>query len=240
MIVMGAGTNHWFHSDQIYRAMLALVLLCGCQGVNGGGWAHYVGQEKVRPITGWATVAFAPRLDAPAAPAGGDAVLVPGLRPVALRELRRRGVRLAGRQRLARRAPHSPTATRSPRGSAGCRPTRASTATRSTSPTRRASAGVEPAEYVVSRAARGAAALRRRGPRRPGELPARAHALAREPARLLEQGPRVLPAPPARRPRRRGPQRGVAARAAAPSEVEWRERGAGRASSTCSRRSTSA
>ena len=59
MIVMGAGTNHWFHSDQTYRAMLALVLFCGCQGVNGGGWAHYVGQEKVRPITGWATVAFA-------------------------------------------------------------------------------------------------------------------------------------------------------------------------------------
>jgi nitrate reductase alpha subunit len=39
--------------------MLSLVLLCGCQGVNGGGWAHYVGQEKVRPITGWSTIAFA-------------------------------------------------------------------------------------------------------------------------------------------------------------------------------------
>jgi nitrate reductase alpha subunit len=59
MIVMGAGTNHWYHSDQIYRAMLNLVLLTGCQGVNGGGWAHYVGQEKVRPITGWSTLAFA-------------------------------------------------------------------------------------------------------------------------------------------------------------------------------------
>jgi nitrate reductase / nitrite oxidoreductase, alpha subunit len=59
MIVMGAGTNHWFHSDATYRAMLALVLFCGCQGVNGGGWAHYVGQEKVRPLTGWQTVAFA-------------------------------------------------------------------------------------------------------------------------------------------------------------------------------------
>ncbi|HET8976402.1 MAG TPA: nitrate reductase subunit alpha [Solirubrobacterales bacterium] len=59
MIVMGAGTNHWFHSDVTYRAMLALVLFCGCQGVNGGGWAHYVGQEKVRPLSGWMTVAFA-------------------------------------------------------------------------------------------------------------------------------------------------------------------------------------
>jgi len=58
MILMGAGTNHWFHSDQTYRSFLALVILTGCQGVNGGGWAHYVGQEKCRPITGWATLAF--------------------------------------------------------------------------------------------------------------------------------------------------------------------------------------
>ena len=59
MIAMGAGTNHWFHSDQTYRTFLALVMLCGCEGRNGGGWAHYVGQEKVRPLAGWQTVAFA-------------------------------------------------------------------------------------------------------------------------------------------------------------------------------------
>ncbi len=59
LIAMGAGTNHWYHSDLIYRSILNLVLLTGCQGVNGGGWAHYVGQEKVRPQEGWATVAFA-------------------------------------------------------------------------------------------------------------------------------------------------------------------------------------
>ena len=59
MIIMGAGTNHWFHSDTIYRAFLALTTLTGCQGVNGGGWAHYVGQEKCRPQTGWATMATA-------------------------------------------------------------------------------------------------------------------------------------------------------------------------------------
>ncbi|HSN42843.1 MAG TPA: nitrate reductase subunit alpha [Propionibacteriaceae bacterium] len=59
MILMGAGTNHWYHSDVIYRTMLTLTNLCGCQGRNGGGWAHYVGQEKARPITGWAQMAFA-------------------------------------------------------------------------------------------------------------------------------------------------------------------------------------
>ena len=59
MILMGAGTNHWFHSDQIYRAMLVLTTITGCQGRNGGGWAHYVGQEKVRPIMGFQHMAFA-------------------------------------------------------------------------------------------------------------------------------------------------------------------------------------
>ena len=59
MIAMGAGTNHWFHSDQIYRTFFTLIMLCGCQGVNGGGWAHYVGQEKVRPLTGFQQIAFA-------------------------------------------------------------------------------------------------------------------------------------------------------------------------------------
>ena len=59
MILMGAGTNHWFHSETIYRSFLALLTLTGCQGRNGGGWAHYVGQEKCRPVTGWATLASA-------------------------------------------------------------------------------------------------------------------------------------------------------------------------------------
>lgn len=58
MIFLGAGTNHWYHSDMIYRSILNLTTLCGCQGVNGGGWAHYVGQEKVRPQAAWSQVAF--------------------------------------------------------------------------------------------------------------------------------------------------------------------------------------
>ncbi|MEV3951274.1 nitrate reductase subunit alpha [Streptomyces halstedii] len=57
MILMGAGTNHWFHSETIYRTFLALLQLTGCQGRNGGGWAHYVGQEKCQPATGWAALA---------------------------------------------------------------------------------------------------------------------------------------------------------------------------------------
>lgn len=56
MIIMGAGINHWYHSDIIYRTILNLIVFCGCQGVNGGGWAHYVGQEKLRPVEGWQTI----------------------------------------------------------------------------------------------------------------------------------------------------------------------------------------
>ncbi|WP_017591356.1 nitrate reductase subunit alpha [Nocardiopsis potens] len=66
MILMGAGTNHWFHSDQVYRSFLTLLLLTGCQGRNGGGWAHYVGQEKVRPLTGWTVLSSASDWNRPA------------------------------------------------------------------------------------------------------------------------------------------------------------------------------
>ena len=59
MIIMGAGICQWFHGDATYRAVLALLLLTGSMGRNGGGWAHYVGQEKCRPVTGWATMAMA-------------------------------------------------------------------------------------------------------------------------------------------------------------------------------------
>ena len=59
MIIMGAGICQWFHGDATYRAVLAMLILTGSMGRNGGGWAHYVGQEKCRPITGWATMAGA-------------------------------------------------------------------------------------------------------------------------------------------------------------------------------------
>lgn len=57
-ILMGSGINHWFNSDITYRTIINLTTLCGCNGVNGGGWAHYTGQEAVRPEAGWATLAF--------------------------------------------------------------------------------------------------------------------------------------------------------------------------------------
>jgi nitrate reductase alpha subunit len=58
MIIVGAGMNHWFHMDMNYRGLINMLIFCGCVGQSGGGWAHYVGQEKLRPQTGWAPLAF--------------------------------------------------------------------------------------------------------------------------------------------------------------------------------------
>jgi nitrate reductase alpha subunit len=51
--------NHWYHSDMNYRGIINMLMMCGCIGQSGGGWAHYVGQEKLRPQTGWTALAFA-------------------------------------------------------------------------------------------------------------------------------------------------------------------------------------
>lgn len=59
MVILGAGLNHWYHMDMTYRGIINLLIMCGCVGQSGGGWAHYVGQEKLRPQQGWAPLAFA-------------------------------------------------------------------------------------------------------------------------------------------------------------------------------------
>ncbi|QQG37292.1 MAG: nitrate reductase subunit alpha [Micavibrio aeruginosavorus] len=59
MIIIGAAMNHWYHMDMNYRACINMLVFCGCVGQSGGGWSHYVGQEKLRPQTGWAPLAFA-------------------------------------------------------------------------------------------------------------------------------------------------------------------------------------
>ncbi|AFJ47084.1 nitrate reductase subunit alpha [Shimwellia blattae] len=59
MIILGAGINHWYHMDMTYRGLINMLVFCGCIGQSGGGWSHYVGQEKLRPQTGWLPLAFA-------------------------------------------------------------------------------------------------------------------------------------------------------------------------------------
>ncbi len=58
MIIIGAAMNHWYNMDMNYRGVINMLMMCGCVGQSGGGWAHYVGQEKLRPQCGWLPLAF--------------------------------------------------------------------------------------------------------------------------------------------------------------------------------------
>jgi nitrate reductase / nitrite oxidoreductase, alpha subunit len=59
MIIIGAGINHWYHANLMYRAGAMALMLCGCIGRNGGGLNHYVGQEKLAPQDSWSALALA-------------------------------------------------------------------------------------------------------------------------------------------------------------------------------------
>ncbi|GAB1450222.1 nitrate reductase subunit alpha [Draconibacterium sp.] len=56
MVIIGAGVNHWYHSNLMYRAATMSLILTGCIGVNGGGMNHYVGQEKLAPFDSWGSI----------------------------------------------------------------------------------------------------------------------------------------------------------------------------------------
>ena len=58
MIIIGAGINHWYHANLMYRSGAMALMLTGCIGKNGGGLNHYVGQEKLAPMDSWGTIAF--------------------------------------------------------------------------------------------------------------------------------------------------------------------------------------
>jgi nitrate reductase alpha subunit len=66
MIIIGAGINHWYHSNLMYRAGAMALMLTGCVGRNGGGLNHYVGQEKLAPMDSWSSIAFAKDWQKPA------------------------------------------------------------------------------------------------------------------------------------------------------------------------------
>ena len=57
-IIEGAGTNHYYHNDLINRVQILLVALTGNVGKPGGGFDHYVGQEKIWPEHGFISLAY--------------------------------------------------------------------------------------------------------------------------------------------------------------------------------------
>ncbi len=57
-VIIGAGINHWYHNNLMYRSAITALMLCTCIGKNGGGLAHYVGQEKLAPVSIWGNIAM--------------------------------------------------------------------------------------------------------------------------------------------------------------------------------------
>ncbi|MGB8217769.1 MAG: molybdopterin-dependent oxidoreductase [Candidatus Methanoperedens sp.] len=57
-IIEGAGVNHYYHNDLINRSMILLAALTGNVGTPGGGFDHYVGQEKFWCEEGFFKLAF--------------------------------------------------------------------------------------------------------------------------------------------------------------------------------------
>lgn len=60
LFITGSGILHWYHGGSlIYRAQAVMGILTGCMGVNGGGFSHYVGTEKIRPFAAIGTLGAA-------------------------------------------------------------------------------------------------------------------------------------------------------------------------------------
>ncbi len=221
MVILGAGLNHWYHMDMNYRGIINLLVFCGCIGQSGGGWSHYVGQEKLRPQTGWAPLAFALDWNRPPRQQnstsffyahtdqwryetlGVGEILSPTAPPGdwsgSLIDWNVRAERMGW-------LPSAPQLKQNPLTIAA----------------RAKQAGLEPKDYVAKRAARRHARDVLPRPRRPRQLAAQPVRLALQPARLLGQGPRVFPQAPARHPirragqgpRRRGPREAAGGRLA--------------------------
>ena len=57
-IINGAGTNHYYHNDLTNRSQILLAALTGNVGLPGGGFDHYVGQEKIWCDDGFFKLAY--------------------------------------------------------------------------------------------------------------------------------------------------------------------------------------
>jgi len=181
MVILGAALNHWYHNDMIYRGIMNLLMMCGCIGQSGGGWAHYVGQEKLRPQTGWAPLAFALDWHRPSRQMNSTSFFYGGQIGCRLPDDRlqraRRAHGLAALRPAARDQPAG-----GHQGRRGCRHRSGQVRGRA-DPERRPE-------------------VRLRGSGQPEELPAQSVRLALQPARFVGQGPRVFPQVLPRHPER--------------------------------------
>ena len=101
MVILGAGMNHWYHMDMNYRGIINMLVMCGCVGQSGGGWAHYVGPGKAAAADRLGAARLRARLGRPPRQHELDVVLLRPHRPVALRDARRRRKSSRPRRRRA-------------------------------------------------------------------------------------------------------------------------------------------
>ena len=204
MVIVGAALNHWYHMDMIYRSIINMLVMCGCVGKSGGGWSHYVGQEKLRPQTGWLPLAFALDWNRPPRQMNSTSFWYNHTDQW-------RYEKLAVDEIISPLAPEGDWETlslidfnvRSER--MGWLPSAPQLATNPLEVTR-APGEDDPVAGGGRRAAGRLAADVLRGSRRSEELAAQPVRLALQPARLERQGPRIFPEAPARHPARRAGQ----------------------------------
>jgi nitrate reductase alpha subunit len=206
MVIMGAAINHWYHHDQSYRSIMNLLHMCGCVGQSGGGWAHYVGQEKLRPQAGWAPIAFGLDWHRPPRHMNSTSywyfhtdqwryeTLKPDEMLTPAGKNRNKGYSLADYNVVSTRLGWLPSAPHFNRN-----PMELANEAAKAGATDEAGA----AKYVAEQLKSGALDVAFADPGQPGELAAQPDRLARQPDRHLGQGPRVLPQAPAGRPERR-------------------------------------
>ena len=205
MVIIGAAMNHWYHCDMNYRGIINMLMMCGCVGQSGGGWAHYVGQEKLRPQTGWTALAFALDWHRPPRQMNSTSFFY-------AHTDQWRYEKLEVKEILSPLAdPNDYTGSlidfnvRAER--MGWLPSAPQLQTNPLQVVKdAAAAGADPKDYAVGMLKTGALQDVLRGPGQPGQLPAQPVRLALEPARQLGQGPRVLPQAPARHQARRAGQ----------------------------------
>ena len=204
MVILGAGLNHWYHMDMIYRGIINMLVMCGCVGQSGGGWSHYVGPGKTAAADRLDGAGLRARLE-PAAPADEfDLVLLRPHLAMALREARSDGDPVAARR--CEGFPDQPDRLQRQGRADGVAAIGAAARNQSAGPGRGGRGRRQSRARLCRRGFEGRnPALRRRGSGRAGQPPAQPLRLALEPAGRFGQGPRVFPEIPAwHRSRRAG------------------------------------
>ena len=221
MILMGAGTNHYYHSDQMYRTFLA---------AHGNVWHPGPQRWRLGPLRGSGEgptdhglgfLYLRPGLGAPAAPDDLHRLVLHDHRPVALR----RGLGLGDGEPDQVLAPGRQTAGRHARR---VRPARLDALLPDVlqgfdpAGSRGRRGRYRPGRVRLPGAARGPPSVRDRGPGRPPQRSEDPRELAYEPAWFVREGHRVLPPPHAGH--RQRSQRGRAARGCPPQDRQLARR----------------